>query len=87
MTVRKIAISVPEEILREIDAIARKSKTTRSGLISQVLSEVTHARNRSEVTARINQLFGDPEIQAEQATDAGIFLQAADSDSEGSGWS
>jgi metal-responsive CopG/Arc/MetJ family transcriptional regulator len=85
MAVRKIAISVPEEVLRQVDRLARKSKTTRSGLITRVLREVSDASNQAEVTERINHLFNDQDLIDEQASTAHTFLQAAEND-EDSGW-
>ncbi len=75
MTVRKIAISVPEEVLIEVDRLAKKSKTTRSSLITQVLKEVSHASNQAEIAERINHLFNDEEIIEEQRSTAQLFLQ------------
>ncbi len=57
MPVRKIAISVPEDVLNRVDRLAKKSYTTRSGLITQVLKEIAPAASRSEITEKINALF------------------------------
>lgn len=78
MAVRKIAISVPEDVLRQVDRMAKKSGTTRSGFITLVLSEVSHAGTQTEITERINRLFEDKTIADEQAETASFFLRAAE---------
>jgi metal-responsive CopG/Arc/MetJ family transcriptional regulator len=87
VAVKKIAISVPENTLREIDLLARKVGATRSGFITQVLNEVSRAKSNAEVTARINRLLEDEEISREQKEVSEFFLRAAESDSsKGSKW-
>lgn len=86
MPVRKIAISLPENVLHEVDRLAKRTKTTRSGCIAKVLSEVSHATNQAEITERINKLFGDPEIANEQTAVAGHFLRAAEKGFKDSEW-
>jgi metal-responsive CopG/Arc/MetJ family transcriptional regulator len=80
MGVKKIAISVPAEVLKNVDRLARQSKTTRSGLISRVLREVSHAHHQHEITESINRLFEDPESGAEQLKTANFYLRAAEGD-------
>jgi metal-responsive CopG/Arc/MetJ family transcriptional regulator len=82
MAVRKIAISLPEDILRQVDRLAKRTKTTRSGCIARVLAEVSHASTQAEITERINQLFGDPELAEEQASVSKLYLRAAEGESE-----
>lgn len=87
MAVRKIAISVPEDVLRQIDRVAKRAKTTRSGFITQVLSDVSRATGRAEVTERINSIFGEESVVEEQGSVANDYLlRAAESETEGSEW-
>jgi metal-responsive CopG/Arc/MetJ family transcriptional regulator len=86
MAVRKIAISLPEDVLRQVDRQAKRSKTTRSGWITSVLSEVSRASTRAEITERINGIFGVPELAEEQSATATEYLKAAESGSEDEGW-
>ncbi|MGZ3688946.1 MAG: ribbon-helix-helix protein, CopG family [Bdellovibrionota bacterium] len=86
MAVRKIAISLPEDLLRQVDQLAKRTKTTRSGCIARVLSEVTHAKNQAEITARIDELFGNGELAEEQGETASEFLRAAEPGFEDSEW-
>lgn len=76
MAVRKIAISVPEDVLQQVDRLARRSKTTRSALITRVLKEVSRASNEKEITDRINSLFEDAELADEQQQTSEIFLHS-----------
>jgi len=86
MAVRKIAISVPEDVLKEVDRLAKKTKTTRSGLITQLLKEVSHASGQADIVNRINSLFEDPEIAEEQASTSNLFLQSPKKKYESSDW-
>jgi hypothetical protein len=86
MAVRKIAISLPEDVLRRVDRLANRAKTTRSGFISRVLSEVSHASGQAEITSRINALFDEPALADEQAATSRIYLRAAELGIEGSEW-
>ena len=84
LAVRKIAISVPEDVLKHVDRLAKKAHTTRSGLITRVLEEVSHARSQSEITDRINELFEKSGLTEEQSSVSSEFLRAAEN--EDSGW-
>jgi metal-responsive CopG/Arc/MetJ family transcriptional regulator len=88
MAVKKVAISVPSEILKKIDRLAKNSKTTRSGLITHVLREVSHVNDQREISEVINRLFEDSEVAEEQGSTSHLFLRAAEIDDEGeeSGW-
>ena len=76
MPVRKIAISVPEEVLRHVDRAARRAGLTRSGFITALLRRGASARSDAEVTRRLNALFADPEIAGEQRSTSEGFLRA-----------
>lgn len=76
MAFRKIAISIPANVLKEVDRLAKFSGTTRSGMITHVLEEVSHAQNQRQITEKINELFADQELADEQASTAAAFLRA-----------
>ena len=67
MAAKKIAISVPEEIIAEVDRAAADAGTTRSGFITSVLRRIASARSDAEITRRVNAFFTDPEMLEEQA--------------------
>lgn len=66
MPSRKTAISVPEEILAEVDRAARERGESRSGFISRVLRLTVRARRDAEVTRRLNEIFSDESRREEQ---------------------
>lgn len=86
MAVRKIAISVPQEVLKDVDLLAKKAGTTRSGFITGVLVEVSRAKGQREITRRIDRLFEEAELQKEQAETSRAFLKAAEPSFEDSDW-
>jgi hypothetical protein len=76
MAARKIAISVPEDVLRLVDRAARDRGMTRSGFISKALGRIARARRDAEVTRRLDELFADPEMAREQVQTARSFQRA-----------
>jgi metal-responsive CopG/Arc/MetJ family transcriptional regulator len=77
MAARKFAISVPEEVLHEVDRAAKRRGMTRSGFITNVLSQVARARTDAEIARRVNDLFSDREIAREQVETAKQFRRIA----------
>lgn len=76
MAVRKIAISVPEEVLRQVDQAAKARHMTRSGFISRALARIASTRRDAEITRRIDELMAEPEVAAEQVETARAFQRA-----------
>ena len=66
MASAKIAITIPEEILVAVDAAARERGESRSGFVSRVLRVALRARRDAEITRRLDELFQNEEIVAEQ---------------------
>lgn len=66
MASSKIAITVPEDVLTEVDAVARARGETRSGFISRVLRIALKARRDAEITRRLNEMFADEAVVQEQ---------------------
>jgi 20S proteasome alpha/beta subunit len=77
MAAIKLAISVPEEVIRKVDQAAKRRGMTRSGFIADVLSRVARARTDAEIARRVNDLFSDPEIAGEQVETAKQFRRIA----------
>ena len=86
MAVRKIAISLPEEVLRQVDRLAKRTHTTRSGCIARVLSKFSHASTQTEITEQINLLFSESSLAKEQAAVANAYLEGAEKGFEDSEW-
>ena len=66
MSVRKFAISVPEEVMDQVDRTAAQWGVTRSRFISEVLRRVARVRSDAEITRRLDEIFGDCEVAQEQ---------------------
>ena len=62
----KIAISIPQDILKTVDKLSKEKNVSRSAYISNVLQLVGTKSKESEIINRINRLFSDPKIQKEQ---------------------
>ena len=70
MAVRKIAISVPEEVLAEVDQAAAERGENRSRFITQMLTLLARARTDREISRRVNEVFANPEVAKEQVQTA-----------------
>lgn len=66
MAVKKLAISVPEDVIDEVDRAAAERGVTRSRFITDLLRVAARARSDAEITRRLNRIFSDPGIAAEQ---------------------
>ena len=62
----KIAITVPEDVLSEVDAAARMRGETRSSFISRILKTALKARRDAGITRRLNELFAEESVVATQ---------------------
>ncbi len=84
MAVKKFAISVPEDVMEQVDHAAAARGISRSRFIADVLRKSARARTDAEVTRRLNELFADEAVAAEQR-DTATTLQGAAS-SSGTEW-
>ena len=82
MPVHKIAISIPREVMVEVDRAARERGVARSRFISDVLRLVARARTDAEVTRRLDAVFADPRVAAEQVGDAERYLAGGSTDGD-----
>ncbi len=80
MTMRKTAISVPVEILDDVDRAAHACGQSRSKYITRVLEVAVRARRNAEITRRLNELFADERLSGTQ------HAEAAHLDDLGSDW-
>jgi metal-responsive CopG/Arc/MetJ family transcriptional regulator len=74
MTMKKIAISLPEPVLERVDRLAASRGESRSHLIATVLDRVARAKRDRDVTAQIDALLDD-EMIVEQKVTADEFLR------------
>ena len=85
MPLRKTAVTIPEDVLQAVDRAARARGDSRSGYITRVLRQAVRARRDAEITRRLNELFADEELHAEQALVA-EQLDAVGTDFGEDGW-
>ncbi len=77
----KIAITIPEDVLSGVDTAAHERGESRSRFVSRVLRQALRARRDAEITRRLNELFKDEKIVAEQRR------STRELDSVGTDWS
>jgi len=84
MAYRKTAITVPEELLSEVDRAARLRGESRSKYITRLLRTAVRARRDADITKRLNELFANESVAADQLDTAASFGEdAADWAEEG----
>ena len=66
MAAKKFAISIPEDVMRQVDRAAKARGVTRSRFIAGVLRRAALARTDAEITRRLNEVFADESVAAEQ---------------------
>ncbi len=66
MPLRKTAIAVPDDLLDAIDRAAHERRESRNQFVTRVLRYAVRARRDAEITRRLNDLFKDPTLDAEQ---------------------
>lgn len=62
----KVSITIPDEILYEIKKMAAERKIKISRLIAEVLAEKVKRAKEEAFVSRVNKVFEDPEVSAEQ---------------------
>ena len=77
MAYRKTAIAIPQDVLTDVDRAAKEHGWSRSRFITEVLRRATRARRDAEVTRRLNELFADESIRAQQRQDADRLAENA----------
>ena len=70
MAATKFAISIPARVMTEVDRAAAARGVTRSRFIADVLERVARARTDREITNRLDALFSDDRLNAEQRASA-----------------
>lgn len=76
MPYRKTAIAIPEDVLADVDRAAREHGWSRSRFITEVLRRATRARRDAEITRRLDELFADEALRAQQRRDADELADA-----------
>jgi hypothetical protein len=76
MSVKKIGISIPEEVMEAVDRAARERGLSRSRFIAGVLRRAAAARTDLEVTRKIDEVLADEDLKREQADEARALQRA-----------
>ncbi len=84
MNTRKIAISLPTDLVSMIDEIVAKEGGSRSGYISCVLREKIEEKRRRMLKEAYDSVFSDDDVRREQLETARWF-EGADLE-EGQEW-
>ena len=63
---KKVAITIPEDLLREIDEISRQRGVSRSRLMSELLREKLVEEQNQSLRSAYDQVFSDEAICREQ---------------------
>jgi len=66
MPMTKVAITLPEEIVTQIDDAAHDRGESRSAFVANVLRAALRARRGEAITRQLNALFADEAVAAEQ---------------------
>ena len=53
----KTAVSVPDDLFRQADAVARRLRVSRSQLYATAISEFLNRQQRNAVTERLNEVY------------------------------
>ena len=70
MPLRKTAIAVSAELLAAVDRAARARRESRNRFVTRALQFAVRARRDADLTRRLNELFAEPEIAAQQVREA-----------------
>lgn len=73
MATKKFAISVPEDVMAQVDGAAADRGITRSRFITEMLRRVASARTDAEIRRRVNEVFADPDVAEEQRETAQAY--------------
>jgi metal-responsive CopG/Arc/MetJ family transcriptional regulator len=79
MTTQKIAISMPEDLIKDIDLISKTKGLSRSRYIASALGAKVADAKKGLLKEAYDRVFSDEKIQREQ-TDAAKWFEGADSE-------
>jgi hypothetical protein len=63
---QKVAITMPQILIKEIDAVSKKKGVSRSRYITQAVYEKIKDEKKRFITECYDDIFSDPKIQKEQ---------------------
>ncbi|MFP4033556.1 MAG: hypothetical protein ACLFRG_13530 [Desulfococcaceae bacterium] len=84
MNTQKVAITIPQQLVMEIDLMSREQGLSRSRLISRMLAEKVREENGKRLKEAYDRVFSDESICREQL-ETSRWLEEGDSE-EGQEW-
>ena len=73
MATVKIAITMPKELVQEVDAARKIETITRSGYITRLVQKAVMVEKEARLKAAYDKIFSDPEIVEEQKNSTSLF--------------
>jgi len=73
MTTQKVAISMPEDLVKDIDLITKTKGVSRSRYVASALGEKVADEKRELLKQAYDRVFSDEKIQKEQMDSAKRF--------------
>jgi predicted transcriptional regulator len=61
----KTAVSIPDELFQEADALAKRSGKSRSEVYADALRDHLGRQNDASITQRLNDVYGDDTLRDE----------------------
>lgn len=84
MNTKKVAITIPIDLVTTIDDICKSKKISRSKFISNTLREKIIGEKEKQIKDAYNRVFSDESIRKEQA-DTALWLDGA-GNNQGQEW-
>ncbi|MBW1759867.1 MAG: hypothetical protein JRI88_06090 [Deltaproteobacteria bacterium] len=82
MQTQKIAITVPKDLIAQLDLISRQKGMPRSRLISNLLRKSIAKERAENLKAAYDQVFSDESIKSEQLKTSQWFEKAESGDGQ-----
>ncbi|MEA3467439.1 MAG: hypothetical protein U9R57_04355 [Thermodesulfobacteriota bacterium] len=73
MTTVKVAITMPKELVQEVDAARKTEPISRSGYITRLVQKAIRVEKQARLKAAYDKIFSDPEIVEEQKNSTALF--------------
>ena len=83
MNTKKVAITVPKDLIIIVDEISRLKGISRSNYISMVLRDKVRGEKEQKLRDAYNRVFSDDSIRKEQLDTCEWFEQSGDNEAQG----
>ncbi len=69
----KVAITMPEKLVTEVDAVREAESISRSAYITRLVAEAVKREKKEQLKTAYDKIFSDEEIAAEQEATTASF--------------